>query len=140
MNVQAWVLIGAVIAVLCCTWAFLRGGAVERGAAAIILSGWLLSLLFQNHGYAGPGPVVIAIDIAMLIAFVWLSAGSRRLWTIPLAACQLDAVASHFLSLHLKVGGWSYFTVVGLWGGYGLLVSLVIGMISVEISQRRPVS
>jgi hypothetical protein len=134
---HAWVWIGTTLAVLCCLWAFVRGGPIERYGAAIILVGWFLSLWLQRRGQDGPGFAVIAIDIVTLIAFAILSGWSRKLWTMLLTACQIDAVMSHFTSLQLAVGGWSYFTVLGIWGGYGLIISLALGVLSVEMDRRR---
>jgi hypothetical protein len=135
MMAHFWVWFGTTLAVLCCTWAFWRGGSVERYGAAIVLSGWLLSLWLQKRGDDGPGVAVIIIDITMLIAFAILSGSSRRLWTMLITACQIDAVVAHFAMIHLDVDGWSYFTVVGIWGGYGLLVSLALGVLSVEFDR-----
>lgn len=134
---MVWVYGGATLAVVCCIWAFLRGGPVERIGAAIILPAWFLSLLLHSPSPDGPGIWVLLIDIATLFAFLWLSIWSRRVWTVLASACQLAAVASHFGAMLGHFGAWIYITAIGIWGGEGLLLALVIGIIGYRASERR---
>ena len=125
-----WMWTGAVLAIVVSGWALWRGRAAERWGAAILLTGWCLSMLMQSHSGHGPGVAVVVIDTVCLIAFVGLSLWSRRIWTIFMAACQLDAVISHFaVGLSGHIGGWAYITALGIWGGYGLVFALAAGMI-----------
>lgn len=125
-----WAWSGNILAVLVSGWALWRGGAPERWGAVLLLVGWFLSAVLQSHDGHGPGIIVILIDIVCLIAFTILSLWSRRIWTIFLAAFQLDAVMSHFaVGLSGHIGGWAYVTALGIWGGFGLVFALAGGMI-----------
>lgn len=125
-----WAWGGNILAILVSGWAFWRGGAPERWGAVILLTGWVLSAVLQSHDARGPGIFVVLIDVACLIAFVGLSLWSRRVWTIVLAAFQLDAVMCHFaVGLSGHIGGWAYVTALGIWGGYGPVFALAGGLI-----------
>lgn len=134
---QAWQIGGFALAMLCCAWAFWRGGPVERRGAVYIFVAWTLSVLFQSHAKTGPGIWVTLIDIILLGLLVHLSIQSRQLWTLFVAACQLDAVASHFSQAFIHYSQWVYVMVLGIWGGYGLLICLVAGTIGYQLERRK---
>ncbi len=125
----AWQYGGAILAIACCAYALWQGGRVERYAAGIILVGWILTLLLQSHSLSGPGLWVQIIDGVALLMFVGLSLWSRRIWTLFLCACQLDTVMAHFSQMSLHSSQWVIAMVLGLWGGQGLLLCLVAGVI-----------
>ena len=125
-----WAWTGTALAVVVSAWALWLGRAPERWGAVLLLTGWFLSMLLQSHSADGPGTAVVVIDVVSLIAFVALSLWSRRVWTIFMAAFQLDAVMAHFaVGLSGHIGGWAYITALGIWGGYGLVFALAGGMI-----------
>ena len=131
-----WVYGSAFLACLCCIWAFWQGGRVEKYAAAIIFVAWVLSSLLQSHNGKGPGIWVELIDIVVLILFAALSLWSRRIWTLFITACQLDAVASHLVAHLTHFGVFSYLTATGLWGGEGLLIALAFGIVGYQKQQK----
>ncbi|MEI9903976.1 MAG: hypothetical protein WDN06_08335 [Asticcacaulis sp.] len=112
----------------CCTAAFRRGGPVERRGAAILLAGWILTLLVVylriERAQHGIHYVLFAIDSVVLVAFTWLSLWSRRLWTVVLAAFQLNDVLTHLAALSPKMDTFTYITALGIWGGWGLVAVL----------------
>lgn len=134
----AWKWTCLVLMILCVAWALWRGEKAERAGAVILATSWGLTDLVHKHGVYGPEVGVILVDIVTLFAFVWLSLWSRRLWTVFLSAFQLDTVASHFaVLLAPQIGGFSYITATGLWGGYCLVFALAAGMWGVERRRRQ---
>ena len=115
-----------------------RGGGALGGG--ILLAAFGLTIVAQilqpKDIYDGVG--IIAVDAAGLIAYVMLSLWSRRVWTLFIAAFQLNTVISHFavyLSSHVDM--YTQITAVGLWGGYAVSLALITGMWSVERERRR---
>ncbi|ESQ84624.1 hypothetical protein [Asticcacaulis benevestitus] len=134
---QAWQISGTLIAIVCCVWAWRCGGPAERRGAIYILTAWLLSVAFQSHQASGPGVWVDIIDILLLAALVHLSVQSRKPWTLFAAACQLDTIASHMSQVLSGFSQWAYVVVLGIWGGYGLLICLAIGTYNHQRETRR---
>ncbi|WP_303830788.1 hypothetical protein [Asticcacaulis taihuensis] len=130
-----WVWLSTILLVGSCLWAFWRGEAAERWGGGILLIGFGLTVIAQicqpKGVYDGAG--IVAVDVAGLLAFVILSLWSRRIWTLFIAAFQLNAVISHF-AVHLSshVDMYTQITAVGLWGGYAITFALMAGMWQVE--------
>ena len=134
-----WVWGGDLAAVICCIWAFWRGGPVERFGAAIISIGWILTVLFHMPNGGGPGSIVTVIDILAFGLFLALAIWSRRIWVFFAAACQINAVFSHFIHNIASFGIYGYATAAGLWGGWALLICLACGILGYQHSlKRRP--
>jgi len=132
-----WQYGGVALAVLVCGWSLAYGGASERFAAAVILSAWIFMLLVQSHTTAGPGIWVELSDVVVLILFTAMSLKVRRLWTIFMTALQLDAVVGHFTAKLAHYELYPYMVAIGLWGGYGLLIVLMIAVINHRRAARR---
>jgi hypothetical protein len=131
-----WAILGLILSIAVCIYALWRGGPAERYGAAIYLAGWALTTLVEGQ-YGSFKPAVMAVDTATLVAFVVLALWARKIWTLLIAACQLDAVLSHVaVLLAPKFDSVSYITVVGFWGGYGLLVCLAVGTYSYRRERR----
>ena len=125
-----WTWGGNVAAALVCAFAFWRGGPVEKRGAAIILAGWLLTLLvvyLHIERIHGVHYYIMAIDTAVLIGFTALSLRSRRLWTLFMAAFQLNDVMTHFAAFVPGMDTYTYVTAIGFWGGWGLIFILTWG-------------
>ncbi len=125
-----WQYGGVALAIVVCGWSLVYGGASERFAAAVILSAWVFMLLVQSHTQSGPGIWVELSDIAVLLLFLGMSLKVRKLWTIFMAALQLDAVVGHFTAKLAHYELYPYVVAVGLWGGYGLLIVLMVAVIN----------
>jgi hypothetical protein len=129
-----WGWTGTILLIVSCIWALWRGGPPERWGGGIMFVGFGLSILadrLQPGVYDGAG--LVAVDTIVLIAFVILSLWSRRIWTLFIAAFQLNAVISHFaiyLSSHVDM--YTQITAVVLWSGYGITFALMAGMWNVE--------
>jgi hypothetical protein len=135
-----WAYAGTAAAVVICALAFWRGGPAERYGAAIILTGWFITPLVDAHGGAdglSTGLGVFAVDVITLITLTWLSLWSRKVWTLFAAAFQLDAVASHIAAFLSHISLFSYVTGLGIWGGYGLILALGVGVWGCERERRR---
>ncbi len=135
-----WQWLSTILLVGGCIWALWRGEAAERWGAGILLAAFGLTIVAQilqpKDIYDGVG--IITVDVAGLIAYVLLSLWSRRIWTLFMAAFQLNTVISHFavyLSSHVDM--YTQITAVGLWGGYAVSLALIAGMWSVERSRRK---
>ncbi len=123
-----WMYGGHLAAFLCCTWAFWKGGSPERIGAAIIASGWILTILLTSHAGHGPGQYVVTIDVCTLIGLAVLAIWSRRIWAFFAAACMFNSVMSHFTEALVHFGIYSYVTTIGIWGGWALLICLASGV------------
>ncbi len=134
-----WSQTGNVWMVFAGIWTLWRGGRDERIGAAIFALSWVLSLLTFQPG--GASPWLVAIDVAVFVAFAVLTVVTRRLWVFLFAASLLNNVAAHFIGRIAHLGVYAYVTALGIWGGYVPLLILTIAMVNVERrrgSARRP--
>jgi hypothetical protein len=129
-----WVWGGVAWATVVCAIACLWGGWPERICGATLWIAWVLSLLVESHGANGPGNQVILIDSICLVVFTALSLKWRHVWTLLVAASQLDDVVSQFAGKTLHYGLWSYIVATGIWGGEFILFCLLFATIT---RQRR---
>ena len=132
-----WVYGGLTLATVVCAAACWWGGPAERVCAATLWIAWVLTLLVQSHGSKGPGDQVILIDTICLVVFTALSLKVRRLWTLFVAASQLDDVTSHFAARMFHYGLWSYIVATGIWGGEFILACLVVATIGYQRRLKR---
>ena len=120
--------IGAATVFLVCLFALTKGGPPERIGAAVVLSGWFLSILAQHYiGYASAQWPVLLIDVAALTMFVALVWKSPRTWPVWASAFQLLAIASHVMVLmKLRPEISAFYTVINM-SGYGIIIALGVG-------------
>ncbi len=132
-----WAYVALILNITVCLYASIRGGPAEKSGAAIYLIGWLATTLVQKSEYTGIEWAKMAVDTIGFFAFVGLSLWARKIWTIFMAACQMDAVASHIAALLAPQFSYvTYITVIGFWGGYGLMICLAIGTYSHQREMR----
>lgn len=103
---------------LICGLAIWRGDQATRWIGATFLVSWLGSLLVHRGDAFSAEYGILAIDIATLAIFVWISIRSRRLWTIAASAFITIIVASHIATmidlrvtlntLRVSMAVWSY--------------------------------
>jgi hypothetical protein len=71
------------------------------------------------------------------VIFVLLSLKFRKTWMLYLTACQLCGllvrIFAHYTAYEFK----SYATVVGVFGGWGLLIALAVGTWECEVRRRK---
>ncbi|ESQ90373.1 hypothetical protein ABAC460_09465 [Asticcacaulis sp. AC460] len=132
-----WAIFGRCWGIGLVPYILIRGGPAERCGAVIYALGWAATVIFQSREGNGPGIWVFLIDILVMIAYVVLSAKTRKIWTLFAAAFALAAVLCHIAGYLGKVNVVTYVTGITLWGGYGLKVALTGGMIALELDRYR---
>lgn len=126
-----WAYVALILGILVSLYALVRGGPTERYGAVMFLAAWLATTLVQGRKFDGIEWGIVVVDTALLAGFVLLALQARKVWTILIAACQLNAVISHFVPLLAPNFNYVvYLTVVEFWGGYGLLICLAAGTYS----------
>lgn len=123
------VLLFLAILVVCCLYAFVRGGPPERlGAAALIAA------VVASHFVPASGPIrfqtieygTMAVDMTLLAAIVFIAVRAQRYWPMWMAAFLLDTVLTHLLMLSPKLVPWSYAVMNAAWA-YPLPIILAAG-------------
>ena len=122
---------------ICCGFAIFHGARSEYFGVAIMMIGSLLTLVAARlfgTSWAQIEVGIFLIDIAVLIAFVWLALTSDRYWPIWASAFQLLAVIIHTSMLTAPlVTPWAFGTGVVFWA-YPMLLALAIGSL-----ENRPI-
>jgi hypothetical protein len=119
------------ILIICCAYAFARGGAPERWGAGMMLVASLASLATQSQLFTGSFHKlqvwVFVIDLALLIGLFALSVASTRFWPLWLTGIQLLAVAGHIIRvLDDKTLPLGYQFLVSA-GAYPMLLLVALG-------------
>ena len=121
--------IGAAVAVVVVTFAFLKGDEPERVGAGAYILGLLASLLLQDDSQLyGPQWGLFAIDLVMLALYATLAWKSRRSWPVWASGLQSLAVMSHLLTvIDARPPSAAFYAVVNL-ASYGILLALALGV------------
>lgn len=124
---QIHTLISLMLAVLICGLAMWRGDLAARWTGAVSLANWLGSLLIYRRDAYNADYGVLAIDAIALIAFVWISIRTRRIWTIIASAFLAIIVASHVATvIDLRVTHGTWLIGMAMWS-YGVLACIAFG-------------
>jgi hypothetical protein len=115
---------------MCCGYAFARGGAPERWCAVLFVAGTILTSVIV------PSPIgryqhveiaVFAVDVCLLCGFVAIALFAQRYWPLWMSSMQLVAVASHSAGLLLSYRlPWAYAVAIAFWS-YPMLIMLAWG-------------
>lgn len=102
----------------CCLYAICAGGPDGRMAAGLFafktVAGFSAGLVDQS--WKQTLPWVLAVDVACLLAFVFLSLRSNRLWPLWTAGCALAAVTVHIASIgRLRIDPLVYQALKDIW-------------------------
>lgn len=92
--------------VLCCGYAACFGGAPERIAAAIMVSGVAATAVIgQIHfrNFSGPETGLLLVDAAAFAAFTTLALKADRFWPMAVAACVGVGLLMH-MAVWMKPG------------------------------------
>lgn len=118
-------------AVLICLFALLFGDSTVKRITVVVLLDWFLSPIFHDRRHLdGVELGVFSIDLIAFSVFAYISLKSRLIWTVFVAAFQLNAVAIHLAAtISGSIKAFGYLTANWIWGGYGLLIPLLIGTI-----------
>jgi hypothetical protein len=125
-----WLYIYYLFLVVCCGCAILRGSRAEYSGAAIMIIGSLSTLavgrLFGTSWTSVEGGI-FAIDLAGLVALIYVALAFDRFWPIWAAAFHLLAVSIHTAMLVApQVTPWAFATGAVFWA-YPMLLALAIG-------------
>lgn len=110
------------------TYAWWRGGWVERVVAVTNVMARLATIALQNRtNWVDPQWSVFAVDVAFLGVLLGLVVRSQRTWILPAAAFQLLLVITHAaIIIDEGVRARAYITALILWS-YLVLISLAVG-------------
>ncbi|KQW95413.1 hypothetical protein ASE17_12760 [Phenylobacterium sp. Root77] len=110
------------------TYAWWRGGWVERVVAVTNVIAWLATIALQNRtNWVDPQWSVFAVDVVFLGVLLGLVVRSDRTWILPAAAFQLLLVITHAaIIVDEGVRARAYITALILWS-YLVLISLAVG-------------
>lgn len=137
---QIHTLVSLILAVLICAVAMWRGDQPARWNGAALLASWLGSLLVHRRGDLNAEYGILAIDVATLAVFVWISMRTRRLWTIVASAFLAIIVASHIaVMIDLRVTINTMRVSMAIWS-YGILACIVFGTWAAERRRGRALS
>lgn len=119
-----------VVLAMVCGYAFYRGQAESRIAAAIcvvasIASGIVMSPLASR--YSGVESGVFLVDVAVLLGFTAIALRSERFWPLWVAGLQLTTIIAHvFKVIDLDLMPQVYAAAARFWV-YPIFLIIVIG-------------
>lgn len=109
----------------------------RRVAVAFFLN-WLGSLLAYSANAYTTEWEILALDVATLIYFAWVSIRWRRLWTVVASAFVAIIVASHVATMiDLRVTIDTFNVSVAIWS-YGVLACIAFGTWTSWRERHRP--
>jgi len=124
---QIHTLISLILAILICGLAMWRGDQAARWTGAAFLASWLGSQLVHRRDAYNAEFGLLAVDIATLAVFIWISMRTRRLWTAVVSAFAAIVVASHVaVMIDLRVTINTLKASMAIWS-YGILVCIAFG-------------
>ncbi|HWU15695.1 MAG TPA: hypothetical protein VN157_16980 [Caulobacter sp.] len=124
---QLHTLISLILAILVCGLAMWRGDRAARWVGAAFLADWLGSLLVYRRDPYHADYGILAVDTVTLLFFVWISIGTRRIWTVVASAFMAIIVASHVaVMIDLRVTLGTLFISMAMWS-YGVLACIAFG-------------
>jgi hypothetical protein len=116
--------------VLCCGYAFLRGGTPERIAAAIFFVGNALTWVATSYSGNRFGSVevgVLIVDLGCLVGFMVLALRAERYWPLWVTALQIIGTAGHAVKLAAPdMIPWGYAFLLAA-GSYPMLLLIALG-------------
>ncbi|ESQ79251.1 hypothetical protein [Asticcacaulis sp. YBE204] len=139
---HVWVYSGYALVLTCGSIAIWRGSWAERLATAIVWTAWAINPLIQQ-GF-DPGPVTLAVDSVVALAFIAIAHLSRRLWTLFAAGTMVATVVCHLAARMVieTIGYFAFNTVLGLLGGVYVAIAIGLGVWENEylrrLKERRP--
>ncbi|MBW8734387.1 MAG: hypothetical protein JF571_08790 [Asticcacaulis sp.] len=125
------------LAVIVCGWAMSWGGRAERNAALLILAGWTLSLIVQDHTPNGLDVPLALVDVVVCAILIFMSTRERKPWLLLMAAAQFDTVMVHFAQWCVRYNIYPYAVALGLLSGVGQFPLLAWGVIQYRVVERR---
>lgn len=123
------VILFRVMLVLVVAYAFWRGSRDERLVAGICLAGAIVSKIVVSplhERYIAIEPAIMAVDLLMLAAFVYIALHSKRFWPLWIAGLQLTTIMGHiFMAVEHELIPQAYGVALGFWA-YPIILILGI--------------
>lgn len=118
------------VLLVCCGYAYWRGGPPERVGASIFLAAVVLTRIAVSGAatrYSSVEAGILIVDIATLAALVVLALTANRLWPLWVTALQAIGAAGHAVKLaNPDVIRWAYAFALAFWS-YPMLFLLALG-------------
>lgn len=115
---------------VCCGYAWFRGGAPERIAATIFAVGTALTIVaaWNSTNRFGSFEVgIFVVDLACLVGFLILALHAERYWPLWVTALQIIGTAGHAMKLADPGAlGWAYAFLLAF-GTYPMLALIALG-------------
>jgi hypothetical protein len=116
--------------ILSCGYALYRGGRNERAVAGVCLVGTVATVIVNspfNRLYVHVEGGALAVDLAVLLAFVAIALQSDRFWPLWVSGLQLTTTTAHVLkALDPSLIPVAYGLAVRFWS-YPILIVLAVG-------------
>jgi hypothetical protein len=115
---------------VCCGYAFWRGGSPERAVSAVFLVGVTLTHMAASQAagrFTSVEAGIFLVDVAALIAFIAVALKAERFWPLWVAAMQAVGTAGHLVKLvDPEIIRWAYAFALAIWS-YPMLCLLALG-------------
>ena len=125
LQISYWIVL-----FLCCGYAFRRGGRPERIGAAVALAASILSVAATTEfaaRFKGVEAGILAVDVAVLCAFLALAVKTDRFWPLWATAFHTVAVATHIaIAADPTTVPRAYALAQGFWA-YPVILSFAVG-------------
>jgi hypothetical protein len=126
-TLQIHTFMSLIVAILVCGLAMWRGDQSARWSGAAFLASWVGCLLVNRRDAYNADYGILAIDVATLAVFAWISMRTRRIWTIVASAFLAIIVASHIaVMIDLRVSLNTLRIGMAIWS-YGVLACIAFG-------------
>ena len=109
-----------------------KGGPPERLGLVILIIGSVATFVagtLEGQEFKSFEVSVFLVDVAVLLAFLWLAIRADRFWPMGVAALQLVGLASHAAELaSSRIIAWVYSIGQALWS-YPIILLIVWGTV-----------
>lgn len=113
-----------------CGYAWYRGRADARIAAAVIFVGSFLTYALRSHWAASYSSVeggIFAVDVVALLGFVYVALSSDRFWPLWVSGLQLTTTMGHvFKAIQSDLLPLAYAAALRFWA-YPILIIIAVG-------------
>ncbi|HEX8574445.1 MAG TPA: hypothetical protein VF759_17020 [Allosphingosinicella sp.] len=118
------------VLLVCCGYAFWRGGLPERIGASIFVAGVVLTRIAVSGAatrYSSIEAGVLIVDAVVLAALLALALQANRFWPLWVTALHAIGTAAHAVKLtNPEVIRWAYAFALAFWS-YPMLFLLALG-------------
>ncbi|BEV10559.1 hypothetical protein ATDW_10550 [Asticcacaulis sp. DW145] len=133
-----WVWTANLTVLVCGSLAIWRGGWAERSTAVVIWVAWFITPVLQKQNH-DPGVMTTILDGAVTAFVFAVSYYSRRIWTVFMTAFMFGTFLTHLTADVMPgVGYFAYVTTMGLFGGYGVALTLGGAALEAEYLRKTP--